>query len=148
MLRIPQCLDNRLTDGGKVVSPTHPSHSTPQKHYYLYVSDTHFCQRLSKPQCLMWPERLGTGKNCRQWIEKQPPMIFPQHWPVHCVQCTNHHTAQYALLRTCLTAHKELLREAPFHFGQEQAKYTCSCTTHVVLAEKHSNSPRPLRAEQ
>jgi hypothetical protein len=23
MLRIPHCLDNRLTDGGKVVSPTH-----------------------------------------------------------------------------------------------------------------------------
>jgi hypothetical protein len=23
MLRIPRCLDNRLTDGGKVVSPTH-----------------------------------------------------------------------------------------------------------------------------
>jgi hypothetical protein len=41
MLRIPHCLDNRLTDGGKVVSPTHPPHVTPQKHYYLYVSDTH-----------------------------------------------------------------------------------------------------------
>jgi hypothetical protein len=28
MLRIPHCLDNRLTDGGKVVSPTHPPHFT------------------------------------------------------------------------------------------------------------------------
>jgi hypothetical protein len=26
MLRIPHCLDNRLTDGGQVVSPTHPPH--------------------------------------------------------------------------------------------------------------------------
>jgi rRNA maturation protein Nop10 len=34
MLRIPYCLDNRLTDGGKVVSLTHPPHFTPQKHYY------------------------------------------------------------------------------------------------------------------
>jgi hypothetical protein len=41
MLRIPLCLDNRLTDGGKVVSPTHPPHFTPQKHYYFYVSGTH-----------------------------------------------------------------------------------------------------------
>jgi hypothetical protein len=27
MLRIPHCLDNRLTDGGKVVSPTHRRNS-------------------------------------------------------------------------------------------------------------------------
>jgi hypothetical protein len=43
MLRIPHCLDNRFTDGGKVVSPTHPPQFTPQKHYYFYVSGTHFC---------------------------------------------------------------------------------------------------------
>jgi hypothetical protein len=42
-LSIPQCLDNRLTDGGKVVSAAHSLHFTHQKHYYLYVSDTHFC---------------------------------------------------------------------------------------------------------
>jgi hypothetical protein len=42
MLRIPHCLDSRLTDGGKV-SPTEPPHFTPQKHYYFYVSGTHFC---------------------------------------------------------------------------------------------------------
>jgi hypothetical protein len=28
----PTLLDNRLTDGGKVVSPTHRPHFTPQKH--------------------------------------------------------------------------------------------------------------------
>jgi hypothetical protein len=28
-------------DGGKVVSPTHTPHFTPQKHYF-YVSGTHF----------------------------------------------------------------------------------------------------------
>jgi hypothetical protein len=39
MLRIPHCLDSRLTDGGKVVSPTHRPHSNPQKHDYS-ASDT------------------------------------------------------------------------------------------------------------
>jgi hypothetical protein len=53
MLRIPQCLDNRLIDSGKVASPTHPPHFTPQKHYFFYVSGTHFCKRLSKPQGLV-----------------------------------------------------------------------------------------------
>jgi hypothetical protein len=28
MLRIPHCLDNRLTEGGKVVSPMHRTRST------------------------------------------------------------------------------------------------------------------------
>jgi hypothetical protein len=34
-------LDNRLADSGKVVSPTHQSHLTLQKHFF-YVSGTHF----------------------------------------------------------------------------------------------------------
>jgi hypothetical protein len=34
MLRISHCLDNRLTDGDKVDSPTHQPRSTPQKHYF------------------------------------------------------------------------------------------------------------------
>jgi hypothetical protein len=39
MLRIPHCLDSRLTDGGKAVSPTHRPLSTPQK---ISSSGTHF----------------------------------------------------------------------------------------------------------
>jgi hypothetical protein len=39
---LQHCLDSRLTDGGKVVSPTHRPHSTPQKHYFS-ASGTHFC---------------------------------------------------------------------------------------------------------
>jgi hypothetical protein len=31
------------TDRSKVVSHTRPPHFTPQKHYYFYVSGTHFC---------------------------------------------------------------------------------------------------------
>jgi hypothetical protein len=42
MLRIPNCLDSRLTDGGETVSPTHWPHSTPQKHFF-FSSGTHFC---------------------------------------------------------------------------------------------------------
>jgi hypothetical protein len=58
----PTLLHNRLTDGGKFVSPTHRPHFTPQKHYYFYVSGTHFCYRVSKPQGLVRPERLGKFK--------------------------------------------------------------------------------------
>jgi hypothetical protein len=61
MLTIPHCLDNRLTDGSKVVSPMHWLQSTPQKHYFS-VSGTHFSQRLSKPQGLVLPEGLGKFK--------------------------------------------------------------------------------------
>jgi hypothetical protein len=43
MLRIPHCLDNRLTDGGMVVSPTNQPHFTPQKYDYFYVSGTYLC---------------------------------------------------------------------------------------------------------
>jgi hypothetical protein len=60
---IPHCLVSRLTDGGKVVRPTHRSHFTPQKHYLFYVSDNHFCQKLGKPQGLVRPEGLGKFKN-------------------------------------------------------------------------------------
>jgi hypothetical protein len=45
MLRIPHCLDNRLTDGGKAVSRTPRLLSTPRKHNFS-ASGTHFCQRL------------------------------------------------------------------------------------------------------
>jgi hypothetical protein len=38
MLRILHCLDNRLTDVGKVVSLTHRPHFTPQKHLLLFTS--------------------------------------------------------------------------------------------------------------
>jgi hypothetical protein len=66
MLRIPHCLENRLTDGGKVVSPTHRPRSTRQKHYFS-GSDTHFCYRLSKT--LVRPEGLGKLKEFIHLIE-------------------------------------------------------------------------------
>jgi hypothetical protein len=66
MLKIPHCLDNRITDGGKV-SPTHRLRSTPQK-LYFYATGTHFCYRLSKPQGPVRPEGLGKLKKFSQLI--------------------------------------------------------------------------------
>jgi hypothetical protein len=57
MFRIPRCLEDRLTDGGMVVSPTHRPRSTRQKYFSAY--GTHFCYRLSKPQGLVRQEGLG-----------------------------------------------------------------------------------------
>jgi hypothetical protein len=51
MLRIPHLLDNRLTDGGKVVSLTHQPPSTSQK--LLFV------RGLSKPLGLVRLEGIG-----------------------------------------------------------------------------------------
>jgi hypothetical protein len=54
MLWIPQSIDSRLRDGGKVVSLTHWPRSTPHEHY--------FCYRLSEPQGVVWLEGSGTLK--------------------------------------------------------------------------------------
>jgi hypothetical protein len=61
MLRNPRCLHNRLTDGDKVVSPTHRPRSTPLKHYFS-ATGTRFCYRLSKFQGLVQLEGLGKLK--------------------------------------------------------------------------------------
>jgi hypothetical protein len=53
-------LNNRLTHGGEVVSLTRRPRSTPQALFFP-VSATHFCQRLSKPQGLMWLEVTSSG---------------------------------------------------------------------------------------
>jgi hypothetical protein len=90
MLRIPLCLDNRLIDGGKVVSPTHPPHFTLQKHYYFNVSGTHFCQWLSKPQDLVPPEGIS-------------PLLINQFWIIYILKAlfptTTHWLTLYLLLK-------------------------------------------------
>jgi hypothetical protein len=45
MLKILHCLDNRLTDGGKVVNVASRPPFTPRK-----INATHFCYRLSRLQ--------------------------------------------------------------------------------------------------
>jgi hypothetical protein len=44
-------IDNRLTDGGKFVSPVHRPHSSTQKHYFLLLV-------LISVRAMMWPEGL------------------------------------------------------------------------------------------
>jgi hypothetical protein len=56
MLRIPHCLDNRLTGGGD--QPYTPAMMYSPETLFS-VSDTHFYQKLSKPQGLVLLERLG-----------------------------------------------------------------------------------------
>jgi hypothetical protein len=61
MLSIPHCLDNRLIDGGKIVSPKHQPQFTPQKHFFpLLVLIS--LKRLNKPQGLVRPGYLGKLK--------------------------------------------------------------------------------------
>jgi hypothetical protein len=48
----------RLTDCGKIVSPTHRPRFSPWKHYFS-ATGTNFCRTLSKPQGLVRPEGLG-----------------------------------------------------------------------------------------
>jgi hypothetical protein len=56
MLRIPHCLDSRLSDGGQVVSLT--PHPCVTHHKHFVTSGNNFCQRLSEPQGLVRPEGL------------------------------------------------------------------------------------------
>jgi hypothetical protein len=77
MLRIPHCLDSRLTDGGEVVSPTHWPRSTPQKHY-CSVSDTHFdlysspsITRIIKSRRMRWHE-WGEKRNAYRLLVGKP----------------------------------------------------------------------------
>jgi hypothetical protein len=57
MLKIPHCLDKRLTDGSNTGHTLLPS-----KIIIFSVSGTHFCWWLSEPQGLVQPEGLGKLK--------------------------------------------------------------------------------------
>jgi hypothetical protein len=70
MLRIPHCLDSRLTDGGEAVSPTHRPLSIPQEHYFS-ASGTHFCSRVGESQGLVRPEGLCKLKKLIHLIGSQ-----------------------------------------------------------------------------
>jgi hypothetical protein len=67
MLRIPHCLDSRITDGGKVVNPTHRPRSIHRERYSS-VSDIHFCLTLTEPHGPVRLEGLGKLKKLIQLI--------------------------------------------------------------------------------
>jgi hypothetical protein len=58
MLRIPHCLESRLTGGGKVVSLTLRPRSTPEKHFLLLIS----VRGSVNPRAIVRLEELGTLK--------------------------------------------------------------------------------------
>jgi hypothetical protein len=64
MLRIPHCLYNRLRDGGKVVSLTCRSRSTPLKHLLVLIS----VKGWVNPRATMWMGILGKLKNFNDLI--------------------------------------------------------------------------------
>jgi hypothetical protein len=83
MLKIPHCLDSRLTDGGKVVSPAHRPRSPPQK-YYFSASGTHSCYRLSKAQGVERLEGLDKLKKIIHLIGVRIRDLVPKP-QCHCV---------------------------------------------------------------
>jgi hypothetical protein len=90
MLRSPHCLDNRLIDGGKVVSLRHRPRYTPQKHNFS-ASGNHFSSKLSKPQGL---ERLKELRKLKKIIH----LIGPQTRTFRLVvQCLNHYATACTL---------------------------------------------------
>jgi hypothetical protein len=58
MLRILHCIDNQLTDGGKVVSLMLRPCSTPQKHFLVLIS----VRDRVNPRTTVWVEGLGKLK--------------------------------------------------------------------------------------
>jgi hypothetical protein len=72
MLRIPHCLDNRLTDGGKVVSPTHrPLLYSPET---LFLSFWYII-RIIKSRRMRWAghvARMGEKRNVYRLLVGKP----------------------------------------------------------------------------
>jgi hypothetical protein len=74
ILRIPHCLDNQLTDGGNVVSPTHPPHFTPPRNTIIFMFLVSISVRgRVKPQSLVRPEGLGKFKNSPHRVSNLRP---------------------------------------------------------------------------
>jgi hypothetical protein len=84
MLRIPYCIDNRPTNGGKVVSPTHRPHFTPQKYYFSASGTGWVNQRLVRAE-IMWIEREfmhPIGSRTRDFPDSASNTTQPRALPV------------------------------------------------------------------
>jgi hypothetical protein len=60
MLRIPNCLDNLLRDGGDL-STSRTDHALLPTNVFISVSGIHFCYGLITLQGLVWQEGLGNS---------------------------------------------------------------------------------------
>jgi hypothetical protein len=91
MLRIPHCLDNGLTDGGKVVSPTHQPHFTPQKHYYYHHHHQHHEIVIITEKS--WPDLgLATGDSNVRTLESTKTKTVEYHGLNESQICTRINT--------------------------------------------------------
>jgi hypothetical protein len=81
VIRIPHCLNNLLTDGGKLVSLAHRHHFS--------ASGTHFCQRISEAQCLLRPEGLAKLKKLIHLIWSRTRVLPLVAWYLyhHVIAC-------------------------------------------------------------
>jgi hypothetical protein len=141
MLRIPHCLDNRLTDGGKVISPTHRPRSTPQKHYFS-TSSIHFCYRLSEPPCLERPQGLGKLKKFIRLIGLEPATFrLVAEWLNHCA--TEYCVRGWIQFKLSLTSSCKQLFLSSYVTAQS-LRPTVNAIQHELTERSHSegNIPR------
>jgi hypothetical protein len=75
MLRIPHCLGSWLTDGGKVVSPTHLLLPTPQKH--LFLCFWYSC--LLEPEWKNSPHQVPNPRSSGLY-HSALTSVLPRHW--------------------------------------------------------------------
>jgi hypothetical protein len=71
MLRIPHCLNSRLTDGGKYVNLKRRPPLYSSDTLFFSAFGTHFCERLSKPQDLVQSGVFGKLKKITHLIGPQ-----------------------------------------------------------------------------
>jgi hypothetical protein len=72
VLRIPHSLDNWLTNGREVVNLKHRPRFANKKHFFISLSGSNFCYRLSKCQGLVRPEGLGNLITCNYFSSIEP----------------------------------------------------------------------------
>jgi hypothetical protein len=80
MLRIPHCVDNGLTYGDKVISPTRRPRFNPKK-----IPGTHFCW--SKPQDLGRLKGLRKSKNSISSSGIEPATFRPVEQSLNLLPC-------------------------------------------------------------
>jgi hypothetical protein len=95
MLRIPHCLDNRLIDGGKVVSPTHLHQFCVIYSYIVHSSDPPERIRPCDLQKLLNSLKLkmacgidGIPNECLRHLPRRP-LVHLTHMINHCIQLSH-----------------------------------------------------------
>jgi hypothetical protein len=134
MLRIPHCLDNRLTDGGEVVSLTHRPRSTPHKHFSASGTHESSIQMRNRKTRSSWKNvslfSLDTTKECTengvsnhsslQWVRvtESPPskdrsiQTDALTLVSHDTDCTENDAFKNSYIVACIGCHENVLAVA------------------------------------